>query len=124
MKKLVEFEVIAPPIYDAFNWDMDLIMKALEYLRQELPKHLPDFPSCSNYYLIAYGDFLGNSYSAIGVDFDDAKDLLLPNFFDLYDKVNILITEVMTIEKIRSASKDLIIISWDVLKEQGYYPKK
>lgn len=125
MKNPNGFEVIEPPIYDAFNWDMDLIMKALEYLRQELPEHLEARDLRSNFYLIAFKDFFGNSYPAIGVGTSGAEDLdLLPDFFALYDKVDILIKEVITIEEIKSASKDLIVISWDELKEQGYYPKK
>lgn len=121
MKRPIGFEVICPPIYEAFNWNMKLIMKALEYLRQELPNHLHDLPTNTIFHLIVYGDFLGNSYPAIGVSCSDPD--LLPSFFDLHEKVNTLIKEVITIDKIKSASKDLMVISWNELKEQGYNPQ-
>ena len=57
-----EFQIIEPPIYDELNWDMEIIMKALEYLRQVLPTYLTDLPKNSKYFLFVFRDFFSKSH--------------------------------------------------------------
>lgn len=118
------FQVIEPPIYEELSWNMENIMKALEYIRQRLPEYLIDFPSSAKYYLIHYGDFLGNSYPAIGIRCDEKSDSeKIPSFVELYDRIQVWINKELTLERIILESKKIKILSWNELKEQNYFPE-
>jgi hypothetical protein len=119
-----EFQIIEPPIYDELNWDMEIIMKALEYLRQVLPTYLTDLPKNSKYFLFVFRDFLGGEFPAIGVSCDDRKDFeKIPDFFILYDRVEEIIKEEITFEKLKVELEKIQTITWVELKEKKYYPK-
>lgn len=115
---------IDPPIYHEFNYDKDQLMKALEYLRQILPNYFTDLPNSTKYFLMVFGDFLGNSFPAIGIGCNNQEDIdMLPTFLELYGRIEKLIEEKLTIEKIRNEMKEIKIISWEELQELKYYSK-
>jgi len=125
MNNEIQIQVIEPPIYTALNWDKNKIMSALEYLRMTLPKHLIEVPSTAQYFLIKYGDKNGNLFPAIGVGSDSSEVFSkIPDFFDLFDRVETIVTEVITISRIKQELSRYKTISWETLKEIGYYPNE
>ncbi|WP_313805670.1 hypothetical protein [Flavobacterium sp.] len=121
-KKPFSCFVIEPHFYDDLNWDMDKIVKYLEFIRlniNDLFKH-----KHSKYYIIAYRDFLGNSAPAIGVinnnaieskDFDD--------FDDLFNTVEKWVNSI-GLDTIENKSNELNVPKWKKILELKYYPKE
>lgn len=115
------FYVIEPHFYDDLNWDKDKIVSYLEFIRLNINnlfhhKH-------SKYYIISYGDFLGNKLPAIGVvnkDYIESKDF--EDFDYLFNKVekwvNTIGLDIIDIE-----SKKLNPPTWKKILELKHYPK-
>lgn len=120
--KLFSCSVIEPHFYHILDWDMDKIVRYLEFIRlniNDLFKH-----KHSKYYIIVYGDFLGNSAPAIGVvnnnpieskDFDD--------FDDLYNRVEEWVN-LIGLNTIDDKSKELNVLKWKNILEIKHYPKE
>ncbi len=116
-----QFLVIEPSFYDELNPCDDFTMKCLEVLRRKLPLYFKDFPSGTKFGLIRYGDFLGNKYPAIGIQCDSESDYKeIPDFIDLFDKVEILIDKI-GFENIKKEAESINIIGWNELNSIGWY---
>lgn len=115
--------VIEPHFYDALNWDINKIMRFLEFIRlhvnESLLKH-----KYSKYYLIEYSDFLGNPFPAIGVVNDDPVERReLEDFNTLYDRVEGWVNTI-GLDTIDRKSKEYKVISWEILREVKHFPKE
>ncbi len=121
-KKPFSSFVIEPHFYDDLNWDMEKIVRYLEFIRlniNDLFKH-----KYSKYYIIVYGDFLENSAPAIGVVNDDtleSKDF--DDFDDLYNRVEEWVN-LIGLDTIEEKSKELHIPKWKEILEIKYYPRE
>lgn len=125
MKDNFAVEIIEPPIYEELNWDMKKIMKALEYIRQKLPSHLTDLSNELEYVLLAFEDKLGSPYPVIGIGSSNQKIVAqLPDFNTLYNRVEILIRDELTLEIIKSELDNVDSVSWEDLQEMKFYPKE
>jgi len=125
MEKEIEIQIIEPPIYEELNWNMELIMKALEYLRQNLSKYLTEIPNSALYFLKEFEDKLGNPYPLIAVGCEDPKESdKIPNFHVLFDRVNEIVVKEITIEKLKREIMDINSITWEELQKEKYYPKQ
>ncbi|WP_430401175.1 hypothetical protein [Flavobacterium sp.] len=114
-----EFLIIEPPIYTEFS-NFDEIIKCLIVIISLLPVKFNSFPKSISYKLVRYSDFLGNKYPAIGINSVFKEDYKkIPNFIELYELVEELITEI-GIDAIRKEAKELKTISWQKLNEIGY----
>ncbi|WP_459212272.1 hypothetical protein [Aquimarina rhabdastrellae] len=122
--EIKSFLVIEPSFYDELDLCDDFTMKCLEVLRRELPSYFNTFPNGTTYGLIRYGDFLGNQYPAIGIQCKNQEDYdKIPDFIDLYNGVEILINEI-GLEEIKEEAKFVDTITWNDLKEIGWYFEK
>lgn len=121
-KKPFSSFVIEPHFYDDLNWDMEKIVRYLEFIRlniNDLFKH-----KHSKYYIIEYGDFLGNSAPAIGVVNNDVKESKdFDNFNDLYNRVEEWVN-LIGLDTIDKKSKELNVPKWKEILEIKYYPRK
>lgn len=124
MKSKIKIQVIEPPIYDEFNWEMDKIIPALEFLRLKLPDYLTEIPKAAKYYLFRFEDKFGNPYPAIAIDSSNPEVMnLIPDFHLLYEKVEEIVLKQITIANIKLEIKNHQIITWEKLKQIKYYPK-
>ncbi len=123
MEKEYYLEIIEPPIYSALNWEMSLIMKTLEYLRQKLPDYLTEIPSSTNYHLVVFYDKFQNPYPVIGVGSSDRNVMEeIPNFNDLFDRVNDIVEKEFPLEKLKKEIENIQVLSWEKLLEVSIYP--
>lgn len=124
MENDFEIQIIEPPIYDELNWNMELIMKALEYLRQNLSKYLTEIPKSAKYFLHEFEGKFGNPYPLIAVGCRDSKEFdKIPSFNKLFERVNEIVTKEITIEKLKREIIDVNSITWEELKKEKYFPK-
>lgn len=114
--------VIEPHFCDDLNWNMDKIVRYLEFIRlniNDLFKH-----KHSKYYIIVYGDFLGNSGPAIGVVNNDAMESKdFEDFDDLYNRVEEWVN-LIGLNTIEDKSKELNVPKWKRILEIKYYPRE
>lgn len=119
--KTEQFLVIEPSFYDVLNPYDNFTLRCLEVLVKKLPKYFCDFPNGTKFGLIRYGDFLGNNYPAIGIKCKTESDYKrIPDFIQLYDKVEILI-EKIGLDNIRKEAKLVETITWCELNKIGWY---
>ncbi len=117
-----EYKIIEPPIYEALDWEMDLIVSCLEVIRQKLPEKLNNFPAGSEYDLVSLENPHGPAYPVIGIRLKSDNEFEeLPDFLDLYDLVEKWIMEI-GIDKIKRESKEFETPTWEQLKTFGHYP--
>lgn len=122
-KKLLAFYVIEPHFYDDLSWEMDTIIRYLEFMRLNINDILFKHKH-SKFYIIEYGDFLGNSFPAIGVtNPDPAEAKEFDNFNAIYEKVEAWVNSI-GLSTIDEQSKELTVISWTRLMEVGHYPEE
>ena len=116
--------IVEPPIHEELNWDMDLIIKCLEVIRNLIPKKFVEFPESLEYDLLAMTNFTGSTYPVIGIysrNKNDFKDI--PDFNDLFDIIEKWIKEI-GLEHIKREALKTKVISWESLKEMKTYPKR
>lgn len=125
MKDSFSVQIIEPPIYEELNWDMEKIIKALEYIRQKLPFYLMELPKELEYVLLAFEDKLGSPYPVIGIG-SASQEIVdqLPEFHTLYSRIEIIIRDELTLEIIRSELDNVDSVSWEDLQEMKFYPKE
>ena len=122
MEKDFEIQIIEPPIYQELNWNMELIMKALEYLRQNLSKYLTEIPKSAEYFLHEFSDKNGNPYPLIAVGCSDSEEFdQIPDFHKLFDRVYEIVNNEITIEKIKRELISVNSITWEELQKQKYF---
>lgn len=117
------FYIIEPHFYEDLSWDMDKIIRFLEFIRlnvnDKLFKH-----SHSKFYIVKYGDFCGNAFPAIGVtNKDPIESKELEGFDDIFEKVKAWVNSI-GLDTIDSMSKELQVISWSTLMKIRHYPKE
>lgn len=115
------FYIIEPSFYTQLNWNMNDIMKCLEFMRlninNELFKH-----KTSKYFLLRLTNFVEQHYPVIGVQTNDLQESNeLASFIDVYDRVENYINSY-GVEKMKIKSQNLDIISWEELKVLGVFP--
>ena len=116
-----QFLVVEPSFYDDLDPCDHFTMKCLEVLRRKLPTHFTQFPAGTQYGIIRYGDFMGNSYPAIGIQCKSTDDYQkIPGFIDLYDEVEKLIDRV-GMDHIMQEAASVEVLKWARLKEVGWY---
>ena len=124
MEKEIEIQLIEPPIYEELDWNMELIMKALEYLRQNLSKYLTEIPESAKYYIYEFADKLGNPYPLLAVGCEDPNEFdKIPDFHDLFERVNEIVVKEITHEKLKMEMINIKTITWEELQKDKYYPK-
>lgn len=114
--------IIEPHFYDELKWDMDKIVRYLEYIRlniNDLFGHRH-----SKYYIISYGNFLGDSFPAMGViNENSVESKSFEDFDELYNRVQKWVEQV-GLEVIENRSKELVVPRWNEILEFGYYPQE
>lgn len=116
------FTPLEPPIYEALEWDMDLILRCLEVIRREMPALASGLvPEESQFAIFAMprGKFPGGSYPVLGVvQFD--PDIETP-YLAIEAKIR---TWFLGIGKdgLISRAASMQTPTWQELKETGYFP--
>ncbi|WP_149229117.1 hypothetical protein [Flavobacterium nitrogenifigens] len=82
-----DFTPIEPDIYEKLNWDYDLIVLCLEYIRTEIHTILETESDKIETFLISFSNFLGQNYPAIGIrNKSDTEDCINLDFLKLTKK--------------------------------------
>lgn len=119
-----QYQIVEPPIYEELNWDMDLIVSCLEVIRLKLPQKFQDFPKGLEYDLLSLENAHGSVYPVIGIHASNQEDYKqIPDFHNLYDMVELWISE-MGVESIIKEARDVIALSWNDLEKRGIYPER
>lgn len=123
-KEAREYQLVEPPIFEALDWDMDLIVACLEVIRLKLPKKFSDFPKGLEYDLLSVENPHGSAYPAIGIHASNKYDFQqIPDFHDLYDTVELWVNE-MGIESIKQEAINISVLSWEELEKLRQYPSR
>ena len=114
---------IQPPIYEKLDWDLDLIVKFLEYYRNEVPKVLETlgYNECAEYDLVALQSPHGDPFPVIGVHLTDPK--LVADFFDMEELVTNDLDHLSKTELIRLCS-NIKAPKWKELLKLRRYPNR
>lgn len=113
---------IEPNIYDQLNWDYDIIIPCLEYIRNEIPNILNVDCSTIEVFLISYSDFLGNRYPAIGIrDKSNLTEAINLDYFEIEEKIETWLAN-LGIENLKQNAKNIKCIDWKTLEILREYP--
>jgi hypothetical protein len=120
------FLPIETEIHEKLNWDYDLIVKCLNYLRIELPNILKIEKEKIEIFLASISNFFDQKYPVIGIRIkSDFVEEVKIDFFDIEEKIEIWIETNGGIEKLTEKSKNFKSISWEKLNElKEYYEKE
>ncbi|KFF06666.1 hypothetical protein [Flavobacterium reichenbachii] len=114
---------IEPDIHEQLNWDYDLIVSCLEYIRNEIPHILKIDSDKVEVFLVSFYNFLGQHYPAIGIrNKPDLKENIELDFFEIEEKVENWLTN-LGIENLKQKAKDIKVIDWKTLEILKEYPK-
>lgn len=120
-KKILAFSVIELHFYDDLSWEVDKIIRCLEFIRLNINDMLFKHKH-SKFYIIKYSDFLGNTFPVIGVvNTDPIEANEFDDFDGIFEKVKEWVNSI-GLNTIDEKSKELNVISWTKLIETGYYP--
>ncbi len=112
------FIPIEPDIYERLNWDYDLIVLCLEYIRNEIPNILKIDQDKVEVFLVSFSNFLGEAYPAIGIrNKFDLDETIILDFFEIDEKIEYWITNICGIENLtQNAKKSNVLIGklWKV----------
>ena len=115
---------IEPDIYDTLNWDYDLIVLCLEFIRNEIPNIINIEPDKIEVFLVSFCNFIGQNYPAIGIrskpKFEEAIKL---DFFEIEEQIESWLTNIGGIEFLKENTKNIKGIDWKTLEELKEYPK-
>jgi hypothetical protein len=104
---------IEPDIYDKLNWDYDLIVQCLEYIRNEIPNILKIEDNKVDVFLVSLCNFLGQNYPAIGIRCkSNLKDLVDFDFFEIDEKIETWLDSIGGVESLKQKSKGIKCIDW------------
>ena len=110
-------------IYDSLNWDYNLIIQCLEYVRNEIPDILKIERDKVHVFLVSFQNFIGQSYPAIGIrNKTNSKEIIL-EYFEIEEKIENWLSNFGGIDKLKLKSKNIKCIDWESLKIQEEYPK-
>ncbi|BDD06788.1 hypothetical protein [Aureibacter tunicatorum] len=118
------YEIIELPIYNELNWDMDLIIKCLEYLRLRISDKFSELPDTVEYDLLAMTSFTGGQYPVIGMYSENESDFdSVPSFSLMYELIEQWIDEI-GIESLKKEALQIETIDWEDLKWYGSFPDR
>ena len=112
---------IQPPIYEVLDWDMDLIIKFLEYYRNRLPDIFPEFKKYAEYDLLVFKNPHGKPYPVIGLHLKSNE--VKADFFELEEKVENNLENYSKVDFI-NCTKGIKAPSWENLKTIKSYPER
>ena len=116
------FIPIETEIHEKLNWDYDLIVKCLNYIRIELPNILKIEKDKIEVFLASITNFIDQKYPAIGIRIkSDFVEEIKIDFFDIEEKIEIWIVENGGIENLIEKSKKIKTISWETLDKLKEY---
>lgn len=117
------FTPIEPDIYDKLNWDYDLIVLCLEYIRTEIHTILEVEGDKIDVFLISFSNFLGQSYPAIGIrNKSDEKESSNLDFFELDEKIERWILSI-GIENLKQKAQNISCVNWKTLQNLKRFPQ-
>jgi hypothetical protein len=113
------YTLIEPDIYESLDWDLDIIVGCLNYIREKLPSILNVEKLNLEFDLIAMGNPHGPDYPVIGMhDLSNSFNIEL----DIIDqKVTDWVSE-LGIEELKKKVNNKPAISWEKLTEIRIYP--
>jgi hypothetical protein len=115
---------IEPDIYDKLNWDYDLIVLCLEYIRLEIPNILKIERDKIEVFLVSFYNFLGENYPAIGIrNKSDLIETINLDFFEIEEQVDNWLANIGGIENLKQKAENIKYIDWKTLKSLKEYPK-
>lgn len=113
---------IEPYIYDQLNWDYDLIVSCLEYIRNEIPAILNVDKNNIEVFLVSFSNFLGQKYSVIGIRTkENLIEIIDLDPFEIEEKIENWIAN-LGIENLKQKAKDITYIDWKTLESLKEYP--
>lgn len=111
-------------IYEKLNWDFDLIVLCLEYIRIELPTILKIEEDKIETNLVSFYNFLGQNYPVIGIrDKYSFNDALAIDVIDIHEKIDAWLTNLGDIDNLVQKAKNIQYIDWKTLQQIKEYPK-
>ncbi|KAF2340139.1 hypothetical protein [Flavobacterium nitrogenifigens] len=117
-----DFTPIEPDIYEKLNWDYDLIVLCLEYIRTEIHTILETESDKIETFLISFSNFLGQNYPAIGIrNKSDTEDCINLDFFEVNEKIEKWILSV-GIETLKHKAQNITYINWKTLHDLKRFP--
>lgn len=118
------FTPIETEIHEKLNWDYDLIVICLNYIRIEIPNILNIENDRIEVFLASIHNFMGQNYPVIGIRVKtDFVELIDINFFDIEEKIENWIEKIGGIERLKEESINFKSINWETLEELIEYPK-
>lgn len=115
---------IEPNIYEKLNWDYDLIVLCLEYIRTEIPNILKIEANNIEVFLVSFYNFLGQNYPVIGIrnksELTESTNL---DFFEIDEEIEKWLENLGGIENLKQRAKDIKCIDWKTLESLKEYPK-
>lgn len=110
-------------IYEKLNWNYDLIVLCLEYIRNQIPNILKIEQDKIEVFLVSFHNFLGQSYPIIGIrDKVDLMKILQLDPLEIEEKVENWILNNGGIENLKQKAKDIQCIDWKTLESLKEYP--
>ena len=115
---------IEPDIYDKLNWDYDLIVLCLEYIRLEIPNILKIERDKVEVFLVSFYNFLGQNYPVIGIrNKSDLIETINLDFFEIEEQVENWLANIGGIENLKQKAENIRYIDWKTLESLKEYPK-
>lgn len=111
-------------IYDKLNWDYDLIVSCLEYVRNQIPNILKIEHDKVEVFLASFHNFLGQNYPVIGIrDKIDLMETVDLDPSEIEEKVENWLSDIGGIENLKQKAKNIKCIDWKTLESVKEYPK-
>jgi hypothetical protein len=110
-------------IYDSLNWDFDLIIKCLEYIRNEIPNILKIESDKIDVFLVSFHNFIGETYPSIGIRNKTGSEKIILEYFDIEEEIEKWLSNFGGIEKLKLKSENIKCTDWETLKIEKEYPK-
>ncbi|RZJ53372.1 MAG: hypothetical protein EOO44_08700 [Flavobacterium sp.] len=117
------FTPIEPNINEKLNWDYDLIVLCLEYIRTEIPTILEIERDKIEVFLVSFSNFSGENYPAIGIrEKPNLTEVINLDFFDIDEKIDNWLNN-LGIENLKQKAENIKCIDWETLKKLKEYPE-
>ena len=122
------YTLVEPDIYQALNWDADLITKSLEVIRQSFTSIIPESTigvKCDLLAVTSPHNLLpGPHYPAIGIH---CADQAAEAAIDKLDISNVetrfeVWIQALGIDTLKARAIQVASIDWNMLKDLGAYP--
>ncbi|MDP5200075.1 hypothetical protein [Flavobacterium sp. DG2-3] len=114
------FTPIEPDIYEKLNWNYDLIVLCLEYIRSEIHTILET--DKIDTFLISFSNFLGQNYPAIGIrNKSNIQEPINLDIFEVEEKIEKWILNV-GIENLKYKAQNISYVNWNTLQNLKRFP--